>query len=273
MRSFGLLLLTRLTPSQRRAILDDARPFLRSAAGWLDGERVIATGLAGGVRLASGTPPFDHVHAHSILRGTLEPPVQEGLRRTLAPGAVFYDIGANVGFFSLLAAAIVGPTGRVIAFEPVIESAAAIRACAAINQFGSIDVHQSAVGAENDLVDLCVVDDAAWSHLIARGRHPATRRIDRVAMVRIDDLIESSDLPPPAVIKIDVEGAELDVLAGMTETLTVHRPTVICELHATNREFAAIMASHGYSTENLDDTTDIVDAGPNVHVLARPLAS
>jgi hypothetical protein len=59
----------------------------------------------------------------------------------------------------------------------------------------------------------------------------------------------------------------------MTETLTVHRPTLICELHATNREFAEIMASHGYSTENLDDPTDILDAGPNVHILARPLAS
>lgn len=212
---------------------------------------------------------MDHVHAHSILRGTLEVPVQEALRRTLGPGAVFYDVGANIGFFSLLAARFVGPTGRVIALEPVPESAASIRANAAANSFDWIEVHQLAAAAESGLAEFCVVADASWSRLMRYGLHSRTERKLEVEGTTLDELIQDRLLPIPDVIKIDVEGAELEVLEGMSRTMQSHQPTIICELHVTNEAFITFTRDHGYSAENLDGSGSIACAGPNIHVIAR----
>ena len=59
----------------------------------------------------------------------------------------------------------------------------------------------------------------------------------------IDELVSSGELPPPTVVKIDVEGAELAVLEGMRETIGAHRPAIICELHDTHAAFVAAMAA------------------------------
>jgi FkbM family methyltransferase len=275
LRTAALLAVTRTSERHRRTIRHslDRAPACRSAASRLQGEKVIAAGLASGIRLAPGTPPLDHVHAQRILRGNLEIPVQEALRRTLTPGATFYDIGANIGFFALLAARLVGPHGHVVAFEPVTESAASLRGSAASNGFTWLAVRDEAVGAAAGYASLCVVDDPAWSHLSSRGRHARTQREDRVPVVALDDLVHMGRLPPPDVIKIDVEGAELEVLAGMSSLLAHHRPLLICELHATNAEFDAAMLSHGYTTENLDGPADVLSAGPNIHALARAAPS
>jgi hypothetical protein len=71
------------------------------------------------------------------------------------------------------------------------------------------------------------------------------------------------------VIKIDVEGSELDALEGMRRTLERHRPVVVCELHETNSGFVELMGSLGYLVENLDGPEPVLEAGP-VHALARP---
>jgi hypothetical protein len=92
-----------------------------------------------------------------------------------------------------------------------------------------------------------------------------------VRVVSIDGLIERGQLAPPDVVKIDVEGSELAVVSGMAQVLRRRRPVLVCELHATNREFADLMAEAGYDLENLDGAGPIGEAG-HVHVLARPRA-
>ena len=68
-----------------------------------------------------------HGSAVAFATGMAERPLQSALQRELRPGATFFDIGANVGFVTLIAARLVGPSGRVVAFEPVPENVAAIR--------------------------------------------------------------------------------------------------------------------------------------------------
>lgn len=106
------------------------------------------------------------------------------------------------------------------------------------------------------------------SHLQDRAPGVEVTGTLRVAVQRVDDEVQSGRLRPPDVLKIDVEGSEIDVLAGARQTLNEHRPVVICELHETNREVYDLLSTLGYELENLDGPQPVVDAGA-AHVLAR----
>src|SRR5882757_11121436 len=125
-----------------------SRALLSRASGWYGRAPVpIAGGLGHLLYVSTADLPLDHAHAGLIVRGTLEPPVQEALRRLLAPGDVFYDIGANVGFFTILGARLVGPQGHVVAFEPVPACARAVGRNIELNGFAHAEIREAAVGA------------------------------------------------------------------------------------------------------------------------------
>ncbi len=264
-------------PEDRRAELAEraragraSRALLRRAAGWYGRAPVpIAGGIGHLLRVSTADLPLDHAHAGLIVRGTLEPPVQEALRRLLAPGAVFLDIGANVGFFTILGARLVGPEGRVIAFEPVPACARAVARNIALNDFSHAEVREEAVGAASGTARLLVVGEASWSHLASTGRHADVREEIDVTVCSIDELVAAGSIPPPDVLKLDTEGAELQALEGMRATIAAHRPAIVCELHDTNAGFCALMDELGYATTNLDGPAPVAEAGP-VHALALP---
>jgi FkbM family methyltransferase len=233
------------------------------------GSITVRGGAGFGLRLSTDYLPIDHIQGFGLVRGVLEPEVQEALRRTVSSGAVVYDVGANVGFFSLLSAKLAGPGGRVEAFEPVPHNAAAIRANAALNGLETIRVHQVAVSDHDGTGQVCIPVEASWAHLMDRGQHPATEKVISVQLTVLDDQIGAGLLPRPDVVKIDVEGFELQVLNGLRQTLANHPVTVICELHGTNPEMLEMMSALGYSVINLEGVGPIQDAGP-VHVLMQP---
>ena len=216
--------------------------------------------------------PPGHPHTRLLLLGDLEVPVQEALRRTVTPGATIWDLGANIGFFALLAARLTGPSGRVLAFEPVPEVARLARAAAARNELSDrVEVRAIAVGATEGTASLHVVEESSWSHLASRGRHPDTVATIDVPIVTLDSLVLGGE-PAPDVIKVDVEGAEVDVLRGASVLLRTARPVLLIELHETNDEVADLLEDAGYVLENLDGPTSVRAAGP-VRVLARPTAT
>ena len=233
------------------------------------GELQILGGLGVGRRLSAAHFPYLGPHGYAILTGQHEPMVQEALRRSVAPGMTIFDIGADVGFFSILSAGLAGPTGRVEAFEPVPASAEAVRINAALNGFENVSVHRVALSDHESRETLLVVADHSWSHLSDRGNHVDTRERIEVQLICLDEQIAQGALPAPDVVKIDVEGSEGAVLRGLSRTLRSRPVVVICELHETNAEVAELLASLDYSMENLDGTEPVLDAGP-VHILARP---
>jgi FkbM family methyltransferase len=192
------------------------------------------------------------------------------MRRLLGPGDVFYDVGANVGFFALAGARQVGPAGAVYAFEPVPENAAAIRAGAELNALAQVEVVERAAGRAAGSDRLLLVEDLSWSHLESRGWHPRTTDTLEIEIVAIDDLVVEGRVRPPQLVKIDVEGAEIDVLTGMRRTIEEHRPAIVCELHDTAAEFVELMDGLGYTTANLEGTQPILVAPSGVHALATP---
>src|SRR5215218_2287703 len=144
-------------PEERRAELAERaragrarRALLGRASRWYGRAPVpVAGGLGHLLYVSTADLPLDHAHAGLIVRGTLEPPVQEALRRLLAPGDVFYDVGANVGFFTLVGARLVGEGGRVVAFEPVPWCAHAVGRNIELNAFAHAQIRAEAVGAQD----------------------------------------------------------------------------------------------------------------------------
>jgi FkbM family methyltransferase len=233
------------------------------------GELAVLHGLAEGLRFPVRAVPPGHPHTRLLLLGDLEVPVQEALHRTVTPGATVFDIGANIGFFALLAARLAGERGRVIAFEPVPEVAGYARAAAVSNGVADrVDVRTQAVAEHAGTAALHVVAEPSWSHLASRGRHPDTVATIDVEVVTLDGLLDAGQ-PVPDVIKLDVEGAEVEVLRGAARLLREHRPALIVELHETNGEVAGLLEQAGYAIDVLDGPLAVRDAGP-ARILARP---
>lgn len=131
--------------------------------------------------------------------------------QNLRPGMTFVDAGAYVGYFTLIAASLVGETGHVHAFEPSYSAARQLEKNVKLNEYSNITIHPKALTKERGLVHFYHRRHAAWGTLLDNvGFNPT-----QVYGVRLDDLISGT----VDMIKIDVEGTEADVLAGATHTL------------------------------------------------------
>jgi FkbM family methyltransferase len=157
--------------------------------------------------------------------GASEPAVQATLDRCIGSGDVLYDVGANVGFFTLLGSRRAGATGCVYAFEPVEVNVQALRRNLELNAVGNVEVHQTALSNAVATVRMALGRDQATGHLAETGEDLIV-----VPCTTIDAFVAAGHRPP-SVVKIDVEGAEDLVLAGMRATLRERRPLVLCELH------------------------------------------
>ncbi|MDX6691969.1 MAG: hypothetical protein QOG15_3426 [Solirubrobacteraceae bacterium] len=243
----------------------------RADVAFQRGGNGVLYGMASGLRFPARATPPSHAHARLILVGHLDVPVQEAMRRTVPAGGVVYDIGANVGFFTVLAARMVGEGGRVLAFEPIEATAALAREAAVRSGLADrVEVRTAAVGANSGTARMCsVAAGGIWSHLTTvRDPHPMTVEEVEVTLVSLDDVI-ADGAPPPDVIKLDVEGAEGDVLRGAKRLLAEHRPVIVCEMHGTNAEVADLLEAADYTLEPIDGPIPVREAGPS-HVLARP---
>jgi FkbM family methyltransferase len=259
-------LLMRAVPHER-LLRWHRRGWLRPlSAVLLRGDLSVLGGIGVRMRLsAAAFSPWESP-SYAMLTGTHEVPVQEAMRRCLRPGDVVWDVGANVGTLSLIAARIVGPNGTVVAIEPEPACAAAIRTNAERNGLGWLEVHEVAATARSGDVEMSFAGDSSWTRLASFGEHglQTARRV--VPGCALDDLVA----PVPTLVKIDVEGAELAVLAGMRRLLCDAQPVVVCEMHNTNRAFCAAMQAAGYHVLNLDGPEPVAEAGENVHALCVP---
>ncbi len=209
-------------------------------------------------------------------RGDVEPEAQRRIVETLGPGDVFYDVGANVGFFSLLAARRVGEAGEVWAFEPAPKQARAIRRNARRNRLDNIHVIEAAVAAAPGEGTLALAEHPGGAALLGAAAPPPDAAGTRpVRVVSVDSVVDEG-APPPRLVKIDVEGAELAVVEGMTRTIETHRPWILCELDAPGDEeleakraaVAAALAQRGMAVETL--TSGYAGSWRVAHLWAAP---
>ena len=235
----------------------------RVAARIASGEGVIQRGVGAGLKFCATVP----VAGYRL--GTTEPELQEALAEHLKKGDVVYDLGANVGFYTLLLAHLVGPEGHVYAFEPYPESAETTRHNLAINGFDHVTVIIKAV-ADKPGLEWFEMDTTPTTYRLGEKRG---QRGMQVAVTSIDALLEKGELRPPDFVKIDVEGAEKRVLLGMKSTLGLHRPTIVCEVHYAVSGFEQFVVDElgpfGYEIRTLDGDP-IPRGGARFHVLIQP---
>ena len=173
-----------------------------------------------------------------------------------------YDIGANCGQMALFFSRQVGPTGRVVSFEPVPSNVATLRQNLALNNCQNVTVIEAAVAADSEPRTFCF-DEAHHTMGTIQGSMVKLDQWDttfEVQCVTLDGLLESGKIPPPQVMKIDVEGAGMEVIQGALNLIREHRPGIYFELHAADQEAPELKALHllrdefGYEIRDLNGT-------------------
>jgi len=184
--------------------------------------------------------------------GDHEPWIQDLLKTELRPGDCYYDVGAHAGFFCLVASRFVGPSGKIVAFEPDPENAATLKANIAKNGLTQVTILEAAVWSSPGHVTFERASDASnrtQGH-VSSANDAGLHRIS-VPAVRLDDLVFGDGHPAPRLIKMDVEGAEWEALQGARRLLTEAQPKLLCEVHdvAQMCQIRAYVEGFGYTAE------------------------
>jgi len=190
----------------------------------------------------------------SFYLGTHEYGNQGLFHKEVLPGDTVYDVGANVGFFTLLASELVGGHGKVVAFEPLPQNLKFLRKHIELNGLANVQVIDKAVANANGRVLFSCGDGSSTAHISDKGEI-------EVDAVSLDSLIEKRAIPPPDFVKIDVEGAESLVLTGAKRILDEYCPCILLSTHAPVVQAAnclSLLRSSGYDTTSLSGNAEKV---------------
>ena len=197
-----------------------------------------------------------------LLQGICSEPLETFVvRSVLRPGMTVIDVGANRGWYTLLFSKLVGPAGRVIAFEPVPEMFQVLIQNMGLNTFTkNVQAHQAAASNEVGLARICINSkEPEISRLASESQEPQTNETD-VDTISLDALVDLEQLETVDLVKVDVEGAELKVLAGAHDLLKKWSPILLIEAIDRNlrryggssREVYSTLQRFGYRCYAID---------------------
>ncbi len=209
--------LTRAAPSGRKET--------RVAAGYLQGCRLF----------------LDLRTEKDYWLGTYEPELQDAIRHFVRPGMTAYDVGANIGYTSLMLARAILPGGRVYAFEALPQNAARMRDNLALNGLErAVQVVEAAVIDRPGEAEFLVHGSTSMGKAAGSGgRSEDYPQRMLVPGLSLDEFVYGKDHPLPQVVKMDIEGGETLALPGMARLLAEGRPLVFLELHGEDSALAA----------------------------------
>jgi FkbM family methyltransferase len=195
-----------------------------------------------------------------LLLGTYEPE-QSGLFRThIRPGDQVLDIGASVGYYTLLSARLVGISGRVVSFEPDPNNLQFLRSHVEQNRLAQVTILPVALSDETGTARFGGGTGTGTGRLCQEGEC-------EVAVRRLDDVAAEMDLRPQH-LKVDVEGAEMAVLRGGQKLIEKHRPTIFLSTHngivpGVHRQCCELLTAWGYrlspiTGESLDNASELL---------------
>jgi FkbM family methyltransferase len=275
-------MISRLLPVPMKRALYRVRPLARLIRSGLN--RAAPQGLtqisvaAGGLE---GTRLLLDLQAEKdYWLGTYEPELQAAVRELVQPGSVAYDVGANIGYISLLLAKAVGETGRVFAFEALPANQERLRANLALNSMDARArlIPGAVTGAPGPVNFL-----TGPSHGMGKVEGSAGRRelsyMEAISVpgVVLDDFVYQDGNPEPQVVKMDIEGGEVLALPGMRRLLSEARPLVLMELHGPEAAKAAweALTGAGYRICRMErgfpGVPSLDDLGWKAYIVAMPL--
>jgi FkbM family methyltransferase len=183
--------------------------------------------------------------------GTYELDLQTCVAKLVRPGMQVFDVGANIGYISLILARQVGESGRVTAFEALPANQERLRS--------NLDLNE--IGARVDLVPAAVIDAVRPVRFLIAGsggmgkaegsagrQNIAYEETIEVQGISLDDYVYTQGHPSPDLVKMDIEGGEVLALPGMQRLLLEGRPVLLMELHGPESVAAAwhTLAGAGY---------------------------
>jgi len=186
---------------------------------------------------------------HGCWLGSYERGQQGAFGEWVKDGDVVFDIGAHVGFYTLLGSILVGNRGWVVAFEPVPRNLRYLKKHLQINAISNVEVFELAVS------------DRRGDALLSTGPSSSMWTIGEcgelaVQTARLDELVLDGTIPAPDVIKMDVEGAEFLALTGSSDVIDKYHPTLFLSTHGTelHRKCCNFLEKRGYSLTSMDES-------------------
>ena len=275
MRSlFGSLLrvVLRLYPFERgkfRILSNIFLPLLAPKPG-----SSFVTNLRYGLRMK--IDPSEFLQAHLYLFGSYELPTIRHIRSFLTPGAVCADVGAQMGYLSLAMATCAGRKTIVHAFEPEDINAARFSENMTLNKIQNVQLHREAVSNVEGMLQLFLSKTAnAGTHSTLYNERTVTQESIQIPATTLDAFARHHDLQRLDLIKVDVEGAEFEVLQGADNVLRIYRPRVILELcdrlqierGLSSRQIKEFMLERNYSAYTIaDDGTPVPSGLDDLHI-------
>lgn len=160
-------------------------------------------------------------------KGVFEPHSTAVVRSLLKPGWVVLDVGANIGYYTVLMSRLVGASGRVIGFEPTVKFRQRLAQNLAANGLDNVDIFPYGLSDRNLRDEICFGESSATLHWVPD--HPP-RAQEEIELRRLDDLFPTLGLSRLDFIKVDIDGHEPAFLEGAWETIENYRPLVLLEV-------------------------------------------
>jgi FkbM family methyltransferase len=193
---------------------------------------------------------------HGAWLGSYEYEKQLLFQQIVQEGSVVYDLGANSGFYTILASTLVGKLGKVVSFEPHPRNLGFLREHLRINHIQNATVIDAAVSDCNGFIQF--TGDGFIGHISEQGEL-------QVKTVSLDELIDANQIPPPDFIKIDIEGAELLALRGAESMLNNLHPIILLATHGSevHKDCCQFLDTLGYTLQpvyedNIQKSDEIV---------------
>ena len=170
----------------------------------------------------------------------------------MVPGGVAYDVGAYVGYLTMVMSRCAGPDGTVVAFEASPRVLPALNANLAADEFTNTEIVDRAVSDQSGTLSFEMYPYSTIGRISRDGTADDAVTVE-VQAITLDEYVYELGNPPPDLIKIDVNGAELQVLQGADRLLREQAPKVLVEVRTrTQSEVMDLMAAAGYRARHLE---------------------
>lgn len=206
--------------------------------------------LQGGLRgkkwiVGSGT--------HGCWLGSYEQEKQVLFAETIRKDSVVYDVGANVGFYTLLSSELTGRSGKVYAFEPLPRNIRYLKEHIRINRCVNVSLIEAAVADKEGVAEFDGSQHSSMGKIAPGGNI-------QVRVVSLDELVSKGEIMPPDIIKMDIEGAELYALHGAKDLLCKYHPIIFLSIHGPDIDRACrdFLTGIGYRLESFNVEDEII---------------
>jgi FkbM family methyltransferase len=182
--------------------------------------------------------PSEFIQAHLYVFNTFEPATIKLLQHTLKVGGIVFDIGANIGYHSLIISKLVGDTGKIYSFEPDELNFKRLTRNIELNNLTNIEAHKNAISDSNQTLKFYKSKSNNFGgHSLIFNEEFLNPEFNLVEAITLDSFCEAIKPDHIDLLKIDVEGAELDALKGMQNVISQYSPMIILELNDLTQSF------------------------------------